>query len=258
MTIHAIALLQIKGFTPPAGSAVRVEPLKDGVLLHLNTSFAVEPEALALRVRALVGEQLDQHRDARGILFIPDVAAPKARTYEAVVDEIGEGGSWAAVLSSSGVSAAGAGGLDALLGSMLAQMPPSVLQAASGAAQGEPGALAALSQELRTMMGKGGDWSALADQLQGTLAQAVPQARASAQPEADLQDMLSKLGGATDLASVRELLGSAGVDAADPQLQELVSKMQDALQRDPAQLAALAERLFGVHAVSDGDEDDEA
>ena len=39
---------------------------------------------------------------SRGVLFIPDVAAPQARSYAGVIAEVGEGGEWGPPLSGAG------------------------------------------------------------------------------------------------------------------------------------------------------------
>src|ERR1700753_3225255 len=90
MGITAIALLKIPGLV----SAQRVERLDDAALLHTAEEFGDEPLALSLAVRALVGDALDEHSDPRGIFFIPSVVKPSARSYDAVIEEIGEGGVW--------------------------------------------------------------------------------------------------------------------------------------------------------------------
>lgn len=202
MAIHAIALLQIK---PGAGAdalplgAARVETLDDSILLHTGARFASEPTALSYAVHALLGDELaSQHRDPRGVLFIPDVAAPTARSYEAVIKEVGEGAEWGPPLSGAGAAAEG---LEALLGNMLASMPNSVMQTASAAVNGDPQAFQALTA-----------------QLEG-------------------------------------LLGGAGMDLSSPMFQQLAQTMQAELAKDPAQLAELADRLFGG---ATGPEEDDA
>src|SRR4051812_13525457 len=94
MTIEANALLRIADAKPLEGQDLRFAQLDDAILLHLRTGFAAEPEQLSERVEELLGPALAQHDDPRGILYIPDVAAPRSRSYDAVVAEVGEGGVW--------------------------------------------------------------------------------------------------------------------------------------------------------------------
>lgn len=201
MAIHAIALLQMDpglvraGEDTEASQAPRIEPLEDGILLHTGAPFASEPTALSYAVHALLGDELAAlHRDPRGVLFIPDVAAPQARSYAGVIAEVGEGGEWGPPLSGAGPESEG---LEALLGTMLSAMPSSVMQTASAAVNGDPHAFQALTA-----------------QLEG-------------------------------------LLGSSGMDLSSPMFQQLAQTMQAELAKDPAQLAALADRLFGDQLPDD-------
>jgi len=90
---------------------------------------------LSNHVRALIGAAASQHMDPRGVFFIPDVAAPRARNYDAVLEEVGEGGLWGPAI--------GAG-----LGSML--------DAVSEIVRRDPGALQAASAQLSALIGQSG------------------------------------------------------------------------------------------------------
>jgi hypothetical protein len=149
MPITALCLLHVAPNDPniPARTALRVERLDDALLVHTGQDFAAEPEQLAAAVHALLGGALlGLHDDERGIFFLPDVAAPRARSYAGVIDEVGEGGLWAPPPSAAG------GGLDALLGQMLGQDPRALLSAATAAARENPGALAAASAQLQGLL----------------------------------------------------------------------------------------------------------
>jgi len=257
MAISAIALLRIKRLAALSGSDLQVTALEDAVLLHTGAGFACQPETLTRVVRGLVGDALDvEHKDSRGIFFIPDVASPSARTYEAVIEEIGEGGVWGPLNVSGQSPAAGMGlglplgaadaeGLGALLGNILEQMPESMLQSVSNAARGQPGALEAASAQLRGMMGGSNDLSSLASQLSGALG---PLAHGAAvQPRA-----AAAAGGASspstpDLSQLASMLDGTGIDLAS--MQALVGQVESALAQDPAQTAAMVERLFGSDAA---------
>jgi hypothetical protein len=155
MPIQAIALLKLTDLSTSAASGARIEPLDDCALLHTGESFATEPEQLSARVRALLGEAVaDRHDDARGIFYIPDVAAPKARTYDAVIAEVGEGGAWGPLRTATAALPAALAGLD--LGAMMAQIPPSLLDAVSEMTRRDPNALENASKQLHAMIGQSG------------------------------------------------------------------------------------------------------
>lgn len=149
MPITALCLLHVAPNDPniPARTTFRIERLDDALLVHTGQDFGAEPEELAEAVHALVGEALlESHEDERGIFFLPDVAAPSARTYAGVIDEVGEGGLWAPPPSAAG------GGMEALLGQMLGQDPRALISAATAAARENPGALAAASAQLQGLL----------------------------------------------------------------------------------------------------------
>jgi hypothetical protein len=221
MGITAIALLKLPGLV----AKQPIDRLDDAVLLHTGEDFGDEPLTLSLAVRALVGDSIDAHVDPRGIFFIPDVVQPKARSYDGVIEEIGEGGVWGPLHAPelAGLTfGGGAAGLEALLGGMLQQMPSEVLAAASAAVQDNPDALHAAASHLNEMLGK---------------------------PEGHFP-------GASDLSGIANLLDGAGIDFSSPSLRDLAEKLQAELERDPSQLANLAERLF-AEGAGDQDEDDE-
>jgi hypothetical protein len=228
MAITAMALLRIPNLPALAG---RVKALEDAVLFYTGADFATDPAALARLVREQLGEETaGKHVDPRGIFFVPHVAAPAARNYEAVIAEVGEGGVWAPpadAFSPLGSALAG-GSLGALLGGLLEQMPSSVLESVGAAARGEPGALQAASAQLQAAMAGSVDLS----QLAGT--QTPP---AAGEP-------------ALDIGQLAAMLQGSGVD-----VQRLASEFQSALARDPAAAALLAEKFFGS---ADEDDDEES
>lgn len=112
MPIDAIAVLNI----PPASltdlgeptvegalhtyeGGVAIEPLDDGIRLHLGLRFDDEPERLGLRIRKLLGPIADQHNDERGAYIYPDVASSSESTYGGFVEDMGEGGMFVAIAS---------------------------------------------------------------------------------------------------------------------------------------------------------------
>ena len=171
MRIEAIALLQLRDLRPPADSGARVTSLDDSLLLHTGATFESDPETLANVVRVLAGEQLTQHEDPRGIFFIPSVAAPSARTYRAVIEEIGEGGMWAP-RPRRGSMGGPDDSFEALLGSMLGQIPSGLLEQVTRAAtQGDAGTLERMTSDLQALLGKNPDLVALTQQTAPVAAQ---------------------------------------------------------------------------------------
>jgi hypothetical protein len=155
MPINAICLFKLPSLPLPSQGPVRAEGLEDCVLLHTTLEFADDPEDVAAAVRSLIGEPLaTQHEDERGLFLIPSVALPAARSYEAVIEEVGEGGVWAPwealdeAAEALPLTAAGGGDLGALLGSMLGQMPEGMLAQAAASLREDPGALQQAAAQL--------------------------------------------------------------------------------------------------------------
>ena len=60
--LQALGEPSVEGSLHTYGDVV-VEPLDDGICLHLGLRFDDEPERLGLRIRKLLGELADQHTD---------------------------------------------------------------------------------------------------------------------------------------------------------------------------------------------------
>ncbi|HTU61732.1 MAG TPA: hypothetical protein VMF89_24920, partial [Polyangiales bacterium] len=221
-----ICLLKVPSLPLPSEGPVRVEKLDDSVLLHTTLDFADDPEDLAGAVRSLLGEPVaDQHDDERGIFLIPSVAAPKARSYAGVIEEVADGGVWASwepaepAEDEGGVAglpltAAGGPELAGLLGSMLGGMPPGMLAQAAASLREDPSAL-----------------QDAAAQLPGLLQ------NPSQMPE---------------LAGMLQAMGVSG-----SQLSDITRGLQEQLARDPSELIAMAEGLFGAAGETHDDDDED-
>jgi hypothetical protein len=224
MAITALALLRFSHAQLASAPAVRVDALDDGVLVHTGESFAAEPAELSLALHQQLGELLALHQDERGILFIPDVAKPSARSSEAVVDEVGEGGVWGPLVSE--LDGEGEGDFGALLGNLLGQMPGSLLAAANAAAQGQPGAFEQVSSQLSQLMGSSKELQGLAAQFAGMLGN-----QGGAQAGGPEQDVLG------DVAKMAQQLGASGLDLSPTALDELAKRFEaeapDALTEEP-------------------------
>jgi len=227
MPITAICLLKVPSLPLPSEGPVRVEKLDDSVLLHTTLDFADDPEDLAGAVRSLLGEAVaDQHDDERGVFLVPSVAAPKSRSYAGVIEEVADGGVWAPWEPTEVEVEAGLPGM--------AGLP-----------------LTAAGPELAGLLG-----SMLGGMPPGMLAQATASLRED--PSA-LQDAAAQLPGLLqnpsqmpELASMLQAMGVSG-----SQLSDITKGLQEQLARDPSQLLAMAEGLFGAAGEEDDDDDDE-
>jgi hypothetical protein len=219
MPITALALLRIE---KPATSN-RVDTLSDAVILHTQLDFASDPEDLSVSLAAELGQALFSHEDPRGIFFIPSVAAPKGTSYDAVIEEVGEGGVWGpspAQLAQSMQET----DYGELLGGMLAQLPPSLMSSAQAALSGDRDALGAMTSQLQAMLSGSPALAGLAQQL---TEQREPQA-------------------GEQLAALDQVFASFGASEAEQSsLREMVMNMQTELMNDPSKLDQIAQQLFG-------------
>jgi hypothetical protein len=221
MAIKAIALLSLPAPLSQLPASVQIEQLDDALLVHLQQDFAEEPEQLAATLQELLGVQLVAHRDPRGIFFIPAVAAPKARTYHGVIDEVGEGGVWASLPE---LDLAALSGLDLRMGSSGSLLSQGLLEKASAATQGNPEALQAMASEVEAMMGKSEALRSLASQMSGLL------------------------GG---------MAAPGGGPPGPAQMEQVFAALQTQLAQNPDQLTKMVEQLFGGPAEGADDEDGE-
>lgn len=128
MSIDAVAVLRIANLVPPRtrfGTTHLVEHREDATLFHMFDGFdAFDPDEHALGLRRRLGAALDAHDDVRGILFFPDICAPKATSYEAIVREVASAGVWTPKVDNDYLPARWRGSprypLDALVGQLIA------------------------------------------------------------------------------------------------------------------------------------------
>jgi hypothetical protein len=228
MAISTLCLLQTPMPSPRPRHVVKVEQLDDALLLHTDLDFTQEPEDLATALRQALGEDLARrHQDARGVFLIPSIAGPRARSYAAVIEEVGEGGVWAVwrPVHAAGVQGA-APGLDQLFNQMLGQMPGS-LAAAASSLRADPNAMRAASEQLPGLLG---DPSELAHLMSG------------------VQEQLPQLA---------DMLRGMGIDVTSPEFQAMSRDLGAQLAQDPERLAKLAENLFAeAHDARDEDDED--
>jgi hypothetical protein len=103
MSIDLVAILRIANMPAPRspfGERGRVEHRADATLYHTFARFSgCDPDEHALHLRRVLGDALDAHDDARGIMCFPDVCEPRAGTYAALVDEVWSAGVWAPIVA---------------------------------------------------------------------------------------------------------------------------------------------------------------
>ncbi len=114
MTMDAIALLKLS--MTQLGSVLRIEdetddttiframgrslearPLDDCTTLDLAFRFDTPESTLGSVLRRDLGTLIEAHGDERGVFVYPSVAHLEATTYEAALEELGEGGMWVAI-----------------------------------------------------------------------------------------------------------------------------------------------------------------
>lgn len=154
---------------------VRIVSLDDGVLALTPFGFDTEPDELALGLRKLLGDALDAHDDARGIYVFPSVARPRARTYEGVIDELGELGMWVPRVSLDNVptrvAEAPADSFKAQVQDLMARVGPDTIgRLEQAVASGDASAMAALQEQIMEAMAAHGGIDALERSLSELLA----------------------------------------------------------------------------------------
>jgi hypothetical protein len=235
MSIDAIALVRIPGWTPdPQLFAIALE---DAFLVPTTAPFASEPDELGLALRHRLGDVLDRHDDPRGVFMIPDVASPRGKTYAAVVDEIGEAGTWAPIVAGEHLpdryANAAPGSFEALAGQLMSAIGGGTIAELQRAMMtGDAEAFGRAQQQMMEAIAKVGD----PEEIARSLAAALPVAQGPGAPLAD-----------TNLP-----MDLGAVDLDSPDFQALLAQAEADLAGDPERRAALDELLRGA-----GDEGDE-
>jgi hypothetical protein len=231
MGLDAIALLRLSASDIRDSVCYRV--LADSVLVRLGVSFASEPEELALALHRSVGDALERHRDPRGVLVMPEVAAPKAASYDSVAREIGDGGTWVKIEEEEEAA-------DDLLSMMMGAMA-------------HPGMQDIVARARDMMMGKEGDLLEIAR----SEAAAIEASTMATNPqiEEEMREVIARAGlEGTDLDA-----GMPDLDALmnDPGFMNMVNTVRDQLFSDPAKLAELQTLLGSVITEREQDENEQ-
>lgn len=231
MSIDAVALLKGTNLALPA--RLHVQKLKDATLVHTGVGFGGNLEMLAYGVRTSVGDALDAHDDPRGIFVLPDVAEPKADTYEGVIAEIGEAGEWIEKMAAGTVpeqlAEAPEGSFESLIGQAMQALAGTDLADIQRAiATGDYAAMAKLQERMAQALGGEEAMNQLASQLMG---QANVEAALAGQP--------------MDLGA----LGNLPIDLSSlkpEQLADMQKQLEGVL--DPEQLAELEKLVKKGHS----------
>lgn len=241
MGIDAIALLRLSSAAIPTDRILRT--LDDGVLVKTGAPFDEEPEELALLLSEIVGDALDDHDDPRGVLMIPDVAQPKGKKYDEVVEEIGEGGTW---ISLDADPQQILGGLFSSV--MDAMQSPDVQRALVDAREAAAGARSGATDHVTSAQER---MIALARSLSGAIAPGQEEAA-----EREMRKMIARSGGVigADQASMQQELESM---LGDPDLRKMVEDVGAQLAADPEKLAVLQQMLVGDDDEDEDEQDEE-
>ncbi|MFT3769572.1 MAG: hypothetical protein QM820_29400 [Minicystis sp.] len=239
MGIDAVALLRGIDHTLPPNLHVR--KLEDALLVSTGVRFGGAPDELGLGVRAALGEALDAHQDARGVFVIPDVAEPRAKTYDGVIAEIGEAGEWAPIVAAGHVperfAGAPADSFAGLVGQMMTALGEGTLAEMQRAmATGDLAALERVQHKLVSALGGEEQIEAL-----GRKIAAAAEAESSARPD--------------PLAGLPPLpIQMDEIDLQSPDMAALLQQVEQQLDADPERRAAL-EKMLREAGVEDGEDD---
>ena len=246
MPIYAVAL--VRGTRVPEG--LTGEVLDDAALVRTSIRFDLEPDELASALVRRLGDAFGD--DARGVFVVPDVAFDEARahrTYDAVLEAIGEVGMWARRPLPVDTMEDQALGMDDLLAQALAGRPisPAALSSLLGGAS-----LHGDDDDVEsTEMDEEDDEDATATDMPFDLGALL------ASPE--LRGVIERLAGtiAASPETQRELEGAAarGLDlealSQSPAIAQLMQGFAEEIGKNPAALSAL---LGGASPGADDDE----
>ncbi len=240
MPITAVVLL--RGEVAPEG--LETEALAGGTLVKTSIRFDLEPSELGEALRARLGAALDHQDDARGVFVLPEVAlgaARDARSYDAALEAVGDGGAWVRTRTVGGAETMEdrALGMDDILAQALSGRPvdPALLASLLGgmpdhgeddeddddgtaaAADGEEDDDANAPIDLGALMS-----SPLIQQMMAQMAEAL-----AASPDAQRELEGAGKDGGLDLEAL----------AKSPAIAKLIEGFGQTLGNDPAALASL-------------------
>ena len=247
---------RFEDFLGPGGMMFSVRALEDASLIYTSARFDNEPDEVALHLRQLLGQLLDQHDDERGLLLFPDVLEPSSSNWAELVDEVGEGGDWTPIVPEGYVPRrlreAPDGSMQAIMGELMGSMGAEIGQLQQALFSGDQQGLAAAAQKFEQQLATSGQQ----DKLQAALGDWLGGAAGSPDLAAQLEAMP---GLPEDLGSMdmQALLDKAGAIAqAHPEL-EATLRAQMAAQAGEAATEVGAEAAEGTEAGADAGADDD-
>jgi hypothetical protein len=207
-------------------AAFSAKALDDATLIYTTASLGgAEPEELGDAVRELLGDVLDEHDDSRGLFVFGDVIEPQATSYAGVVDEVGEAGEWVPIVADELAGLQGMGGLQAMMGNMMAHLPPEMAEM-QRRLMSDPAAMQAALAQVGAL---------LSDPTQ----------------QQGLRDLMASMGGqGAGMPNPMDLLQGLGGGNMD----ELQKQAQAMLAKNPGLAKDLSAR-FGVDLDADDDDD---
>ena len=265
MTMNAVAIVKIahqtlrEALRPSGGEdlpdvvdrgdglSFRMTPLDDATLIHPTLSFDHEPDEIADALKRCLGGVMSAHRDSRGVLVFPDKAMPQSKSYDGVIDEIGELGFWVS-------------------------LTPKPKSAPRPQPAPEPARPAAPSPSASPFANMGG----LAEQMQALMSAIPPEALAQIQQAmmsgdasqlANMEAQLQAALGHDQLASLQEsLLGSLGgvPDEApgEDQMAAMMAQAQEQMEalrtNNPALFESLQKQFGGGEEAGEASDEHEA
>jgi hypothetical protein len=175
------------------GMSVRVRALDDATLLYTEMPLRdAAPDELGFAVRQLLGNALDGHRDERGILVFASAITPKTKSYDAVVEEIGDAGEWVPVVAPDHVPErlrdAEPGSLEAMAGELMSQLGPDMMALQASLMGGDPAALQNAMKMVGDMLADPAKAKALMDAV-AAVAPALPADLPNLPPGIDLAEV---------------------------------------------------------------------
>jgi hypothetical protein len=201
--------------TAANGDTLRVRALADSTVIDLGIPLASEPDAIAARLRALLGDLLDVH-DAERVPVYPSSHALEAGTWNDVVDELGEAADWIPVRAPAdpfgGLMSAGFPGMGG------GQAP----DMAAMAAMFQGGDASALLEQAMQMAQQLAESGAFADFAMNMAAPAASAPSDAPDPRAALEQL------GVSPAQLDAQLGAMGLD-----LEKLASDAQAMLEKNP-------------------------
>jgi hypothetical protein len=96
MHAEAVAVLAIPDLVAPPDVALVPRHRGDASLVPVGVPFTPDNlPFMRFALQMLLGDALDEHRDPRGVFFLPATIEPAGAAYEGIIAAVGAAGSWA-------------------------------------------------------------------------------------------------------------------------------------------------------------------